>query len=121
VAEGKSVAANQYRQSDWIDFPFEEARLSAPTIHGAATSVQIKTGLWRTMRPVIDFDRCNRCWWICSTFCPDGAIGVTDEGAPHIDYDHCKGCLVCVAVCPRHAIEAIPEVGAQSSPRESVR
>jgi pyruvate ferredoxin oxidoreductase gamma subunit len=57
---------------------------------------------------VIDYDRCSRCWWVCSSLCPDGAIRV-DEGRPAIDYDHCKGCMVCVAVCPPHAIEARPE------------
>jgi pyruvate ferredoxin oxidoreductase gamma subunit len=57
---------------------------------------------------VIDYDRCNRCWWVCSTFCPDGAIRV-EAGTPRIDYEHCKGCLVCVAQCPPHAIEAVPE------------
>jgi pyruvate ferredoxin oxidoreductase gamma subunit len=46
---------------------------------------------------------------VCTTFCPDGALGVDPTGAPRIDYDHCKGCLVCVAVCPPHAIRAVPE------------
>jgi pyruvate ferredoxin oxidoreductase gamma subunit len=46
-----------------------------------------------------------------STFCPDGAINVKDN-LPDIDYDHCKGCLVCVAQCPPHAIAAIPETQA---------
>ncbi len=59
--------------------------------------------------PVEDYERCNRCWWVCSTFCPDGAIAVDPDGAPRIDYDHCKGCLVCVAQCPPHAIAAVPE------------
>ena len=67
----------------------------------------------RRWYPVIDYSRCNKCWWVCSTFCPDGAIEVDEEGSPHIDYDHCKGCLVCVAKCPPHAIEAIPEHQAQ--------
>ena len=61
------------------------------------------------MRPVIDHDLCRRCTWVCSTLCPDGAIAVDAEGSPRIDYDHCKGCLVCVAVCPPHAIRAVPE------------
>jgi pyruvate ferredoxin oxidoreductase gamma subunit len=30
-----------------------------------------------------------------------------------IDYDHCKGCMVCVGVCPPHAIAGIPEYLAQ--------
>jgi pyruvate ferredoxin oxidoreductase gamma subunit len=95
--------------STWIDLPFDEADISAPSIHAALTSVKVRTGLWRTMRPVVDYDRCNRCWWVCSTFCPDDAISVSDSGQPVIDYDTCKGCLICVAQCPPHAIEAVPE------------
>ena len=67
------------------------------------------------MRPIIDYARCNRCWWVCSTFCPDGAIRVDDDGRPEIDYEHCKGCMVCVAQCPPHAIEAIPESTAKAA------
>ena len=99
----------------WVDLPFEEARRSAPVIHGALTSTAVKTGLWRTMRPVIDYAACNRCWWVCSTYCPDSAIVVDSEGRPEIDYDHCKGCLVCVAQCPAHAIAAVPEDQAQAA------
>ncbi len=93
----------------WIEFGFENAQISAPTIHTADNSEAVQTGLWRTMRPIIDYDRCNRCWWVCSTYCPDGAITVTDNNYPKIDYDHCKGCMVCVTQCPPHAIEATIE------------
>lgn len=109
VSEGSEVSASGYTPPDWIELPFEDARISAPVIHAGLTSVEVKTGLWRTLRPVIDYERCVHCWWVCSSFCPDGCIAVTDEGLPEIDYDHCKGCMVCVAQCPPHAIEAIPE------------
>ncbi len=115
VKEGVITGADSYRSPDWVEVPFEDARVSAPVIHAAATSELAQTGLWRTMRPVIDYDRCNRCWWVCSTFCPDGAIKVSSEGQPQIDYEHCKGCLVCVVQCPPHAIEAIPEHEAQAA------
>ena len=111
VKEGSAIAADSYTKPQWIDFPFEDAKVSAPTIHAGLTSVEVNTGLWRTMRPIIDYDLCKGCWWVCSTFCPDGAINVKDN-LPEIDYDHCKGCLVCVAQCPPHAIEAIPETQA---------
>ena len=71
------------------------------------------------MRPVIDYTRCNKCWWVCSSFCPDGAINVNAQNEPEIDYDHCKGCLVCVAQCPPHAIHAIPESQAQHEEEET--
>jgi pyruvate ferredoxin oxidoreductase gamma subunit len=112
VIEGPDAAPASDQGLDWIEFPFDEARISAPDIHGAATSVEVRTGLWRHMRPVIDHDRCRKCHWVCSTLCPDGAIAVDEEGRPQIDYDHCKGCMICVAVCPPHAIAAIPEAQA---------
>ena len=109
VREAGEIPADGYEKPEWVELPFEEARISAPAIHGAATSVEVKTGLWRTMRPVIDYGPCNRCWWVCSTFCPDSAISVDEQGIPHIDYEHCKGCMICVAQCPSHAIQTIPE------------
>ena len=113
VTEGKHIEATDYQSPDWVVLPFEDARTSAPAIHAAATSVKVNTGLWRTLRPVINYKLCNKCWWICSTFCPDGAIEVDETHSPQIDYDHCKGCMVCVAQCPPHAIASIPEEQAQ--------
>ena len=113
VVEGPRASAAQYAPPDWIDLPFEPARVSAPDIFAGATSVEVRTGLWRTLRPQIDYERCNRCSWVCSTLCPDSAIRVRSNGAPEIDYDHCKGCMICVAVCPPHAIVATPEREAQ--------
>ena len=114
VKERTQPSARDYTRPAWVDVPFEPARQAAPAIHAALTSVEVRTGLWRTMRPVIDYSRCNRCWWVCSTFCPDAAISVAPDGTPGIDYEHCKGCLVCVAKCPPHAIEAIPEQQARA-------
>jgi pyruvate ferredoxin oxidoreductase gamma subunit len=113
VSEGGMSPADEYENPDWADLPFEVARIAAPTVYTAANSVEVRTGLWRTLRPVIDYDRCSGCWWVCSTFCPDSAIAVDAQGRPVIDYDHCKGCMVCVAQCPPHAIEAVPEEQAQ--------
>ncbi len=109
VGERDEPPAAALPAPDWIEVPADDVARAAPDVHGAATSVQVRTGLWRTMRPVIDLERCHRCHWICTTLCPDAAMTADAEGAPSIDYDHCKGCLVCVAVCPSHAIEAVPE------------
>ena len=113
VKEGQSYSAKAYTAPEWIQLPFDNADIAAPAIHGGATSVEVRTGLWRTMRPVIKYDKCSGCWWVCSTYCPDGAINVRKDNKPEIDYDHCKGCLICVAQCPPHAIEAIAEHEAQ--------
>ena len=109
VEESELPSAKQYKSPEWIDIPFEAARISSPSIHTGLTSVMVRTGLWRTMRPVIEYENCKKCWWVCSGSCPDGAITVDADGKPEIDYDHCKGCLTCVGVCPSHAIVTIPE------------
>ncbi|MDJ0846971.1 MAG: 2-oxoacid:acceptor oxidoreductase family protein [Myxococcota bacterium] len=103
----------------WIELPAESADVSAPDIHAAATSVLVRTGLWRTLRPLLDPERCQRCHWVCSTLCPDGVIGVSPDGLPEIDYEHCKGCMVCVAACPTHAISAISELEARRREEET--
>jgi pyruvate ferredoxin oxidoreductase gamma subunit len=112
VGEGQGLAASDARRPEWIELPSDPAELGAPAIHAAANSVEVRTGLWRTLRPVPEPERCKRCWWVCSAFCPDSAISVTAEGTPEIDYEHCKGCLICVAQCPSHAIRTVPESGA---------
>ncbi len=112
VREGPEPSILDLPDPDWIDLPHEPARVSAPDVFGGLTSVEVRTGLWRTMRPVVDREHCHRCHWVCTTFCPDGAIRAAPDGYPEIDYDHCKGCLVCVAVCPAHAIRAVAEPGA---------
>ena len=109
VSEGGAFSVADAQAPDWVDLPVDESDAAAAAIHAGATSVEVRTGLWRVLRPVIGYDRCNRCWWVCSEFCPDSAIKVTAEGRPEIDYDHCKGCMICVAQCPPHAIAAVPE------------
>jgi pyruvate ferredoxin oxidoreductase gamma subunit len=109
VKEEKEPSVDTYEKPGWIELPFEDASRSAPVILVPASSDAVKTGLWRTMRPVIDYSRCHRCTWICSTFCPEGNISLNEAGYPQIDYEHCKGCLICLAQCPAHAIRALPE------------
>jgi pyruvate ferredoxin oxidoreductase gamma subunit len=109
VTEAPETPAEVDPRPVWIDLPWDDASLSAPFISVPATSDEVPTGLWRTIRPVIDYDRCHRCVWICSTLCPDGVISPNREGYPVIDYKHCKGCLICLANCPSHAIRAVSE------------
>lgn len=109
VIEAPEPSAETYEKPRWIDLPFDAANLSAPDIFTPASSAQVPTGLWRTVRPVIDYDHCKKCAWICSTLCPDSTISVNAAGYPEIDYEHCKGCLICMTSCPSHAIRAVPE------------
>lgn len=118
IRQRPSVSASEYQPPEWVELPFEDAHISAPTIHAGLTSVKVRTGLWRTLRPVIEYDRCNHCWWVCSSACPDNAINIKDN-RPVIDYDHCKGCLICVAQCPPHAIKTIAETEAAEQSEET--
>jgi pyruvate ferredoxin oxidoreductase delta subunit len=38
-------------------------------------------------------------------FCPDAAIS-RDNGTYTINYDYCKGCLICQHECPRGVISS---------------
>lgn len=66
------------------------------------------TGDWRTFVPIIDKEKCNRCY-ICWMYCPEGVIDIDEEGYPVIDLDYCKGCLICVHECPKKAIDQVRE------------
>ncbi|MDR5693985.1 MAG: 4Fe-4S dicluster-binding protein [Armatimonadota bacterium] len=53
----------------------------------------------RTMRPVVDFDKCVKCT-LCWLQCPDTCYNVTPDGYYDVNLDTCCGCGVCEAVCP---------------------
>ncbi len=109
VRQEEPISAAGYKTPAWLTLACEEAAVSAPAIHAAATSELSQTGLWRGKRPVIDPGRCRGCWWLCATFCPERVIAVDANRRPRIDYGHCKGCLICLRQCPHHAISAVPE------------
>ncbi|MEM1633477.1 MAG: 4Fe-4S binding protein [Sulfolobales archaeon] len=67
-----------------------------------------KTGLWRTLRPVVDLSKCIDCG-ICFLYCPDEVIDWEKGLKIKIDYDYCKGCGICSSVCPVKAIKMVPE------------
>jgi pyruvate ferredoxin oxidoreductase gamma subunit len=88
--------------------PRVPARLAAPSLRTAATSALRTTDGWRVNRPVIERERCTRCF-LCFVLCPEGAIRLDAADYPVVDYDHCKGCLVCATECPPHAIAEVRE------------
>jgi len=51
---------------------------------------------------------CLLCW----LYCPDSAIVLDGTTFAGIDYDFCKGCALCVEVCPVEALSMEPEGGA---------
>jgi len=54
---------------------------------------------WRVLKPVYNRDLCIDCQ-NCWVFCPDTSIISRDKKMIGVDYDHCKGCGICVEVCP---------------------
>jgi len=71
------------------------------------SSREYKTGGWRTMRPVVDVEKCIQCLR-CFSYCPDAAITETDK-AIEINLDYCKGCGICATECPVKAIVMVKE------------
>ena len=54
---------------------------------------------WRLSKPVYNKDYCIDCQF-CWVYCPDVSIISRDKKMIGIDMDHCKGCGICVEVCP---------------------
>jgi len=69
------------------------------------------TGTWRTLRPVVDEEKCIGCG-ICEMYCPEASVKIVEHKAK-INYDYCKGCGVCANECPQDAIQMIPEIEAR--------
>ena len=77
----------------WKDIPI------GGVVTEAGTAFEYETGSWRSFRPVHDAEKCINCLdcWFC---CPDGAIIEEDKEFKGFDFEHCKGCGICAAVCP---------------------
>ena len=54
---------------------------------------------WRLIKPVYNKDYCIDCQF-CWIYCPDISIISRDKKLIGVDMDHCKGCGICVEVCP---------------------
>jgi len=67
-----------------------------------------RTGDWRSERPVMDKERCNKCG-LCWLYCPDAAMKLLEDGYYEPDLFYCKGCGICAKVCSREAITMIEE------------
>ena len=72
--------------------PFSPVSISGKSVKGAPTKA------WRTADPVFT-EKCTGCK-ICSLFCPEGIIQFDATRKGSIDLDFCKGCWICIEVCP---------------------
>ncbi len=106
----------------WQDLPI------GGVIVQAGNSIQYHTGGWRTLRPIINWEKlptmkaCTGCL-ICWLFCPDSAMCAVNGTFSGVDLDHCKGCGICERVCPSRCITMVEESRFQGSAsgREEIR
>ncbi len=96
IRRGEQGHAEKRLKIEMAEVRADNPLLSTPSVLHAGNAVARQTGSWRVERPVIDPDICTRCG-LCFVRCPDGAISLDEEGYPVIDYDHCKGCMICRA------------------------
>ncbi|MFP4497485.1 MAG: pyruvate synthase subunit PorD [Vulcanimicrobiota bacterium] len=89
-------------EKNWKEIPL------GGLILDAGNAEKYKTGDWRSMRPVLNKEKCINCL-NCWILCPDTAIIVEEEQMKGFDYDHCKGCGICANECPVNCIEMKPE------------
>ena len=74
------------------------------------STMNFKTGDWRSVRQVLDKEKCVYCGF-CYYYCPDGVYHDMgkDEKWYKADYDYCKGCGICAHECPKKAITMVLE------------
>jgi pyruvate ferredoxin oxidoreductase delta subunit len=73
-----------------------------------------KTGEWRSLTPMIHHDRCipakqkKPSCFLCWLYCPEAVI---KKAIPiQINLEYCKGCGICMGVCPAKAIAMVEEM-----------
>lgn len=86
----------------WKDLPIG----NIVTEPGSAS--QYRTGDWRSQKPILDRDKCNKCG-LCWLYCPDMAIDVVDDGYFETNLYYCKGCGICSTECPKDAKTMVEE------------
>jgi 2-oxoacid:acceptor oxidoreductase delta subunit (pyruvate/2-ketoisovalerate family) len=68
------------------------------------------TSNWRIVRPVIDHEKCTRCF-TCYIACPDACWSFNEkEEKMEWNWRYCKGCQICINECPADALKAVPEL-----------
>ncbi|MBD3809129.1 MAG: 4Fe-4S binding protein [Sulfuricurvum sp.] len=67
--------------------------------YSASSSFTASVADWRIQKPLFNKDYCIDCQF-CWVYCPDLSIISRDKKMVGIDFDHCKGCGICVQVCP---------------------
>lgn len=87
-----------YSFNDTVDYDLTQTQPENRD-YSETNSRQLYVGDWRVQKPVWNADLCINCQ-NCWIYCPDTSIIARDKQMMGVDYDHCKGCGICVNVCP---------------------
>jgi len=94
------------------DIRFDHFARSAPAVERLVPSAERATGFGEVNHGLEGPAEAHRCFSCgdctrcdtCLVYCPEGIIR-RKEGDYEVDYTFCKGCGICVAECPRKAME----------------
>lgn len=91
------------------DLTWKDLEIGSIVVEPGSAS-QYQTGGWRSQRPVIDNELCNKCG-LCYIYCPDACLDQDKEGYFEVNLYYCKGCGICATECPKDAITMLEEEG----------
>ncbi len=89
------------------DITWKDMEIGAIVTEPGST-VEYKTGDWRSQAPTYNLDRCIKCA-LCQIFCPEGCVEQDTEGHFTANMYWCKGCGICARECPTGVITMVEE------------
>lgn len=92
------IGAALYSFNDTVDYTMATTQPEDRN-YAETNSKMAYVGDWRVIKPVWNSEICIDCQ-NCWIYCPDSSIISRDKEMKGVDYEHCKGCGVCVEVCP---------------------
>lgn len=104
LRKGSLVAPAQVRFSHFpILAPHQDRHKALESYRHNFEEVNLGLSSQEEVERCFSCGRCTKCD-TCLVYCPDGVIYRTDSGY-RIDEEYCKGCGICVAECPRRAMD----------------
>jgi 2-oxoacid:acceptor oxidoreductase gamma subunit (pyruvate/2-ketoisovalerate family) len=94
-----------------VEPPHAESHLPAATRTAGFAEVSLGLSGPEEAHRCFSCGTCTHCD-TCLLYCPEGVIRRQGDGY-RVDEAYCKGCGMCVAECPRRAVEMVPEASAR--------